>query len=89
MDISEIVEDQEPKDIMRLAGGLALITLGAGHDSLVSQNPQAASLGRRSGGERQRRQNPRRRQRHAARFRTLSENQIDVALAPFSSFVIL
>jgi hypothetical protein len=30
MDISEIVEDQEPKDIMRLAGGLALITLGAG-----------------------------------------------------------
>lgn len=30
MDISEIVEEQEPKDIMRLAGGLALITLGAG-----------------------------------------------------------
>ncbi len=30
MDISEIVEDQDPKDIMRLAGGLALITLGAG-----------------------------------------------------------
>jgi hypothetical protein len=30
MDITEIVEEQDPKDIMRLAGGLALITLGAG-----------------------------------------------------------
>jgi hypothetical protein len=30
MDISDIVDDQQPKDIMRLAGGLALITLGAG-----------------------------------------------------------
>jgi hypothetical protein len=30
MDIEEIVEGQEPQDIMRLAGGLALITLGAG-----------------------------------------------------------
>ena len=27
MDIEEIVEDQDPKDIMRLAGGLALMTL--------------------------------------------------------------
>jgi hypothetical protein len=30
MDISDIVDDQEPKDIMLLAGGLALLTLGAG-----------------------------------------------------------
>lgn len=30
MDIEDIVEGQQPQDIMRLAGGLALITLGAG-----------------------------------------------------------